>query len=228
MSGKISKKDFKFLKDLKKNNYREWFNDHKDTYQESFENIQAFAKVLLAKMGQHDQLVPMTPKQSLHRIYRDTRFSKDKTPYKSHWGGSLKRDTKLLRGGYYYHIEPGNTFVAGGFWGPSSADLKRIRKEFEMDDTYIRKIIAAPNFQRYFGELLGDGVKTAPKGFSKEHPAIDLIRKKQFIVKHDFTDKQVLSADFTDQMVEVFKAMHPYFNYMSEVLTTDLNGVSLV
>ncbi len=227
MNGKISKKDFQFLKDLSKNNYREWFNDNKNQYQESFENIQEFAKELLAKMGQKDQLVPMSPKQSLNRIYRDTRFSKDKTPYKNHWGGGMKRDTKLLRGGYYYHLQPGNSFVAGGFWGPNPADLKRIRKEFEMDDRYIREIIAAPNFQKYFGELLGAGVKTAPRGFDVEHPSIDLIRKKQFIVRHDFTDKQVFSKDFTDQMVEVYEAMQPFFNYMSEVLTTDLNGVPI-
>jgi len=226
--GRIAKADFQFLINLSQNNYREWFNDHKDQYQESFENMQEFVRVLLAKMGQYDQLVPMTPKQSLNRIYRDTRFSKDKTPYKNHWGGGMKRDTKLLRGGYYYHIEPGNTFVAGGFWSPNSNDLKRIRKEFEMDDTYIRKIIAAPIFQKYFGELLGKGVKTAPRGFDKTHPAIDLIRKKQFVVRHDFTNKQVLSKDFTDQMVEAFKAMHPYFNYMSEVLTTDMNGESIL
>lgn len=228
MNGRISKKNFQFLKKLNQNNYREWFNDHKDEYQEAFENTQEFVRALLAEMGKYDQLVPMSPKKSLHRIYRDIRFSKDKTPYKTWWGGSMKRDTKLLRGGYYYHIEPGNTFIAGGFWGPNSGDLKRIRKEFEMDDSYIRKIIAAPDFQTFFGELKGDGVKTAPQGFAKDHPAIDLIRKKQFIVRHGFTDQQVFSKDFSSQMVEAFQVMRPYFDYMSEVLTTDLNGVSIL
>jgi len=227
MQGKISKEDFKFLKDLEKNNYREWFKDHKDRYERSFENIQEFAKLLLSKMSNHDQLVPMTPKQSLYRIYRDTRFSKNKTPYKIHWAGGMKRDTKLLRGGYFYHIQPGNSFIAGGFWNPNSDDLKRIRKEFEMDDSYIRKIIAAPTFQKCFGELQGEGVKTAPRGFDITHSAIDLIRKKQFIVVHNFTDKQVLAKDFTDEMVTGYKAMRPFFDYMSDVLTTDLNGESI-
>ncbi len=226
-NGVISKTTFQFLNKLKENNYREWFNENKDNYELAFQNIQGFAGVLIEKMGDYDQIVPMSPKQSLHRIYRDTRFSKDKTPYKNHWGGGLKRDTKWLRGGYYYHIQPGGSFVAGGFWGPNSADLLRIRREFEANDQEIRAIIADPVFQEYFGEIEGAGVKTAPRGFAKDHPSLDLIRKKQFVVRRSFTDKQVLAPDFTDEVVKTFQAMRPYFNFMSDVLTTDLNGVPL-
>lgn len=217
-----------FLEDLKLNNNRPWFNEHKERYQQEHAHMVEFAENLIDRMSQHDLLEPMSGKKSLFRIYRDTRFSKDKTPYKSHFSGTLKRATKLRRGGYYYHIQPGGSFLAGGFWGPSSADLQRIREELAADAQPLRKIIAAPGFQKTFGELKGDKVKTAPKGYSKDHPNIDLIRHKQYIVTREFSDKEVMAPDFLDQVVETFCVMHPFFDFMSEVLTTDSNGVPIV
>ena len=224
---KISKTTLQFLKDLKLNNNRPWFNDNKDRYTAAHEEMIAFAEALIDEMSHHDNLVPMTGKKSLMRIYRDVRFSKDKSPYKNHFGGGLKRATKWLRGGYYYHIEPGATFLGGGFWAPNSDDLKRIRTEIAADDKPLRKILAAPDFIKTFGNLKGDTVKTAPKGFDKAHPAIDLIRHKQFLVSRNFTDKEVLSEDFLSKVVDTFRNMKPFFNYMSEVLTTDENGVPI-
>ena len=134
-----------------------------------------------------------------------------------------------MRGGYYLHIQPNNeSFIATGFWDPNKEDLLRIRKEFETDAIEIRNIIAEKSFKENWGELAGDEVKTAPKGFSKEHEAIDLIKKKQFIFTKKFTDKEVTSADFMTTVNDNFKAIRPFFNYMSDVLTTDLNGVSLL
>ncbi len=224
---KIPASAINFIKALSNNNNRDWFNANKPQYVEEHQHLIAFADALLAKMREHDNIDTPTGKKSLHRIYRDVRFSKNKLPYKNNWSGGFRRATKLLRGGYYYHIEPGNTFAAGGFWGPNSDDLKLIRTDIAANDEELRSIITAPAFQQLFGELLGVGVKTAPKGFSKEHPAIDLLRKKQFIVKRHFTDKEVLQADFVDKVNETFKGMRPFFNYMSEVLTTDTNGVPL-
>lgn len=217
-----------FLRELEKNNNRPWFNEHKDRYQQEHAYMVEFAENLIANMSQHDLLEPMTGKRSLFRIYRDTRFSKDKTPYKNHFSGTLKRATKLRRGGYYYHIQPGGSFLGGGFWGPNSADLQRIREELDADAQPLRRIIADPVFQETFGELKGDTVKTAPKGYSKDHPDIDLIRHKQFIVTRPFSDKEVMSPDFLDQLVTTFCNMRPFFDYMSEVLTTDRNGVPIV
>ena len=228
MSAIISPETFAFLKDLKENNNREWFQENKSRYEKAHANVVEFAEALAEKMSEHDHLVPRTGKKTLFRIYRDVRFSKNKSPYKTNFGGQLTRATEALRGGYYFQIEPGNTFMAGGFWAPNADDLKRIRNEFAFDDQPVRKIIASKEFQHYFGELKGEGVKTAPKGFAKDHPAIDLIRKKQFIVDHYFSDKEVLSEDFVDKINETFKALRPYFDYMSEVLTTDENGVSLI
>ena len=116
-----------------KNNNRNWFNANKDEYVTNHEQMISFAESVLEEMHKHDKIETVSGKKSLHRIYRDIRFSKDKSPYKNHWGGGFKRATKLLRGGYYYHIEPGNTIVAGGFWGPDKEDLARIMPYLEGD-----------------------------------------------------------------------------------------------
>ena len=217
-----------FLKELKKNNNRDWFNKHKDRYLSEHQHIIAFADAFLAEMNKHDNIETPTGKKSLHRIYRDSRFSKDKTPYKVNWSGSFTRATKSLRGGYYFHIEPGNSFLGGGFWQPNPEDLKRIRQEIEFNAGELRKILKSKNFINTFGTLQGEQVKNAPKGFSSDHPDIDLLKYKQFLISHRFTDKEVLSPDFLKQANETFKKMRPFFDYMSHALTTDLNGVSLV
>lgn len=217
-----------FLKDLRRHNNREWFNEHKARYQAEHRHMIDFAKTLRDRLSHYDKLEPQSGKQILFRIYRDVRFSKDKSPYKTHFAGHLKRATKWLRGGYYFHISPGESMVGGGFWAPEKEDLLRIRQELAADAEPLRQIIAAPEFQQTFGELMGDTVKTAPKGFSRDHPNIDLIRHKQFVVRHDFSDAEVTSPEFMDQLVESFRRMRPFFDYMSDVLTTDANGQPIV
>lgn len=219
----IPKSTLQFLKDLSKNNNRPWFNEHKPRYQEELAKMKSFTNSLLDAMSHHDNIEAL----KLYRIYRDVRFSKDKSPYKKNMSGSMKRATKWLRGGYYFHIEPGGSFAAGGFWSPNAADLKRVRDEIAADDKPMRAIIADPTFQQTFGELKGDAVKTAPKGYSREHSAIDLIRHKQFLVSRKFTDKEVLAPNFLEELNQTFKNMRPFFDYMSEVLTTDANGVPI-
>ena len=223
----ITSKVFSFLNDLKENNNRSWFNENKARYEEAQAEMIAFAESLLEQMGQYDELVPMTAKQSLFRIYRDVRFSKNKTPYKLSLSGRMKRATEQLRGGMYYHIEPKGSFVAGGFWAPNSKDLKHIRQKLELDAAPLRAIISDKTFKQFFGELQGEKVKTAPRGFSIDHPNIEFIRMKQFLVSRSFTDEEVLSDDFLDQLVLTFRQMRPFFDYMSEVLTTDENGTPL-
>ena len=132
-----------------------------------------------------------------------------------------------MRGGYYLRIRPGESFLAGGFWAPNKEDLFRIRKEIEIDDQELRAILNEPKFVSSFGgELFGDEVKTAPKGFQKDHPAIDLIRKKGFVARREFTDREVADSNFQQIIDDSFRGLRPFFDYMSEVLTTDLNGVS--
>ena len=216
-----------FLQALRKNNNRDWFQTNKTHYEEAHAAMVEFAEGLLAELRKHDHIETVSGKKSLFRIYRDVRFSKDKEPYKTNFGGGFKRATKQLRGGYYFQIEPGHSFVAGGFWGPDPGDLKLIRDDLSYDDKPLRKIIASKEFTTHFGELRGVGVKTAPKGYPRDHPAIDLIRMKQFVIRKDFTDKQVLQKDLTLEIVDTFNAMRPFFDHMSAVLTTDANGLPL-
>ncbi len=224
---KIQPSNLEFLKLIKKNNNRDWFNANKDRYLKEHENIVAFADVLLFEMNKHDVIENQSGKKSLHRIYRDTRFSKEKTPYKTNWSGGFQRATKKRRGGYYFHIEAGNTFIAGGFWGPDPKDLKRIRDEFAYDAAPLRKILKSKNFVNTFGTLKGEQIKTTPKGFDADNANIDLLRYKQYIIVKKFTDKEVLSDKFVKQMNDAFKGMRPFLDYMTEVLITDVNGISI-
>jgi len=219
--------NFEFLKLLKKNNDRDWFNARKERYLKELENMENFADVLLEEMNKHDAIETLNGKKSLHRIYRDIRFSKDKTPYNTHWGGGFKRATKFRRGSYYFHLSPGNSFVAGGFWGPDANDLKRIRDEFAYDPKPFRKILKSKTFVNTFGTLKGEQIKTTPKGFNADDEAIDLLRYKQFLLRKSFTDKEVLAPDFLKKVNETFLTMRPFLDYMSEALSTDVNGESI-
>lgn len=224
----IQKDNLDFLVDLKANNDRDWFQENKPRYQQQQENMILFADELLKLMNEHDNIETPSGKKSLYRIYRDVRFSKDKSPYKTHWSGHFKRATKLLRGGYYFHIQPGNnSFIGGGFWSPNKEDLLRIREEIATDASELRDIINHKDFIETFGTLDGEQLKTAPKGFDKDHPDIDLLRYKQFIFGKNFSDKEVLDPNFVNVANETFKKMRPFFNFMSEVLTTDANGSPL-
>lgn len=227
MQTHLSSSTFQFLTDLKQNNDRDWFAEHKARYETARAEMVAFAETLLEKMSHHDELVPMTGKKSVFRIYRDVRFSKNKQPYKNNFAGQMKRATKWKRGGYYYHIEPDNVFLAGGFWAPERDDLKRIREELATDPQPLRDIINASDFQETFGGLTGDQVKTAPRGYKKDHPSIDVLRYKQFIAMQKFTNQEAMQANFADKVIAGFLKMRPFFDYMSEVLTTDANGVPI-
>ena len=221
----ISKNVFNFLKKLEKNNNRDWFNDNKPEFKTLETEVKSFYNTINERLNTHDE----TDKVKVFRIYRDVRFSKNKLPYKIHLSGSFHRVKPRLRGGYYFHIQPNNeSFIATGFWDPAKEDLLRIRKEFEMDDEEIRTIINNKTFKSIWGELEGDELKTAPKGFDKEHSAIDLIRKKQFVFTRKLTDKEVQSKELLDIIDNAFVTIRPYFDYMSAILTTDLNGESLI
>lgn len=228
MSAILPATNLEFLKKLGANNNRDWFNDNKDWYVKEHENAINFAEDLLAKLSVHDQIQTPTGKKSMMRIYRDVRFSKDKSPYKNRWAGSFSRVKPQLRGGYYYNIQPGATVVGGGFYQPNPEDLRLIRDHIAQDDAPLRKVLNDKEFKRVFGELQGEQVKTAPKGFPKDHASIDLLRYKSMYVFRSFTDKEVLSKGFADKAVSTFLALEPFFSVMTEMLTTDLNGISKI
>lgn len=224
----ITDKTTSFLSELSQNNNRDWFQSQKEKYVESHNEMISFAESLMDAMKSHDQIVDMTGKKSLFRIYRDVRFAKDKSPYKSHWAGSIKRDTLHLRGGYFYRVEVDKAYIACGFWAPNPKDMKLIRSHIAAEDAPLRKILKSKNFVNTFGQLEGDQVKTAPKGFNKDHPAIDLLRHKQLIVSKVYSAAEMKKKGFTKMMSNDFQQIRPFFDYMSDILTHNLNGEPLI
>ncbi|WP_437395489.1 DUF2461 domain-containing protein [Flagellimonas lutimaris] len=221
---RVSKEVFNFLSDLKKNNNKEWFEEHKPEFKKYQSEVKTFLEAAKDNLNHHDEI----EKTKMFRIYRDVRFSKDKTPYKSHFAGFFSRLGAHLRGGYYIHIKPGESFLGAGFFAPNKEDLFRIRKELEMDAGELREVINQKELKAIWGELRGDELKTAPKGFDKEHPDIDLIRKKQFMFIRNLTDEEVLAQSFLDEVDKSYRAIRPYFDLMSDILTTNLNGESIL
>jgi len=219
----IEKSSLKFLKDLSKNNTREWFHEHKDAYEKVKQNSKEFLAELEREMNKQDQI----EKTKLFRIYRDVRFSKDKTPYNTHISMSMSREGVYRRGGYYLKITPGETILACGFWAPETSDLKLIRAQIAVDSKPLRKILNLKKFKDVFGQLGGDQLKSAPRGFDKDHPDVDLLRYKQFIVTKSFKATEVGQPNFIKELVKAYKAVIPFFNYMTDILTHDENGVPL-
>jgi len=220
----ISKEVLDFLLQLEKNKDRDWFEEHKPTFKALEKEMKSFYKEVEVLLNSHDQI----EKTKAFRIYRDVRFSKNKTPYKSHFAASFARKKPELRGGYYLHIKPNDrSFIAVGFWDPNKEDLLRIRKELLVDAKEVKAILDGKNLKKYWGEVEGEALKTAPRGFDKEHPDIDLINLKQWIFTKKFTDEEVLKPNFAEVINQHYQAIRPFFDYKSNVLTTDLNGVSL-
>lgn len=225
---RITSSTFLFLKSLAANNDRDWFASHKPAYEQAKLNTEQFIDALIRKMSTHDHLETLSAKKSLYRIYNDVRFSKDKTPYNPRFAGYLRRSKPQLRGGYYYWIRPGGSRVGCGFVYPNSDDLKRIREDISMNHKDWNKLLRSKGIQTHFGDMTGDQVKTTPRGFDSEHPAIGLLRYKQYWFERSFSDKEVLSPDFLNEVNKTYKAIRPFFDYMSDVLTTDLNGESII
>ncbi|MEJ2005151.1 MAG: DUF2461 domain-containing protein [Cyclobacteriaceae bacterium] len=219
------KNTLEFLKDLVENNDRDWFEENRSRYESSHEEVKTLFSDIAEKLAKHDLLD--TTGSKVFRIYRDVRFSKDKAPYKKSRSMVFRRAGDDRRGGYYLHVEPGNIFLATGFWEPDPADLLHIRKHIQQSDEMLRDVLNDKVIKNYFGEMQGEQLKTAPKGFDKDDPAIDLLRYKRFILSHEFTEKELLSDNFSQLVSEGFKKARPFLDCMTEYLTTDLNGVPL-
>ena len=225
MTPQVNPSIFQFLNTLKNNNNREWFAENKDYYLEEEEKIKSFFTSIFQGIQSLDNMEGM----KAYRIYRDVRFSKDKSPYKTYRSCSYKRATQALRGGYHLEITPEGSFLAVGFWQPNKEDLLRIRQEFELDGNTITEILESKDIKKIFGGFhKRHSLKKAPKGFDKNHPNIKLINKKDFILMKRFTDKEVLHKNFQKTVLNSFEIIRPFFDYMSIILTSNLNGESLI
>ncbi|HRI80779.1 MAG TPA: DUF2461 domain-containing protein [Cyclobacteriaceae bacterium] len=220
----IEKSTLDFLKRLSVNNNRDWFNKRKEEYLDAQANVESFVDDLILLMNRHDHIETTSGKKSLYRIYNDVRFSIDKTPYSPRFAGYLRRAKPMLRGCYYFWITPGNSRIGVGFAYPKPEDLLRIRQDININYPTWNRLLKRKSLVNTFGTIQGDKVNTAPRGFDKNHPAIELLRLKQYWFEHTFSDREVLSPDFARKMNEGFKFIRPFFDHMSEVLGTDLNG----
>jgi uncharacterized protein (TIGR02453 family) len=221
---KISKDCLKFLNELSLNNNRDWFEANKAIFKSHQSEVKAVLELVKEGLSETDTI----EKLKIFRIYRDVRFSKDKTPYKDYFSGSLSRMGQSLRGGYYIHLKPGDAFLAVGFWDPNKEDLFRIRKEIETDARDFHELLNNKSFKNIWGNFQGDTLKMAPKGFSKEHPEIGLLRRKNFVFVHPLKNSDICSENFIPNTVKAFEVSRPFLDLMSDILTTDLNGEPLL
>lgn len=209
----------KFLKALSKNNNRDWFDKHKADYLESKQYFEDFVSALLIELIKFDSgLKGLDPKKLPFRIYRDVRFSKDKRPYKTNMGAGFSPGGKMMQEpGYYLHIEPGNkSFVAGGMYMPDTANLAKIRQEIDYNFKNFEKVLKDKKFKTWFETLDDfDKLKTAPKGYPKDHPHIDLLRHKSYIASHHFSDKEVTDKKFLKKVAEGCKTLKPLNDFLS-------------
>jgi len=217
MSASISSKTFDFLKKLNKNNNREWFNENKDLYTESQQNVVSFLDELIKEMsGFDEELAKIDSKKALFRIYRDTRFSKDKSPYKTNFGASLGMGKGNQKGGYYLHMEPGKSFLAGGIYMPESSVLKEVRKEISLYGDDFLKILNNKDFKKHFPALdQDDKLKKIPQGFEKEDPMGEYLKLKNFIVVYSLKDEEVLDKNAVKNMTKIFKLMKPFNDFLN-------------
>lgn len=217
----ISKASLKFLKDLKTNNNRDWFTANKSRYETAKEEFEEFVESLLLEIAKFDNSIGHhTAKDCIFRIYRDVRFSADKSPYKTHFGAHVtsaaKKSEIHSRAGYYIHIGPRESMLAGGAYLPTGDWLKAIRNEIAHNADGLRKILNSKGFKEYFGEMEGEQLKTAPRDFPKDHPEIELLKYKSFLATHRCKDSVVTSADFLKHAAKTFRALYPFDQFLNE------------
>ena len=217
----IEKSTLEFLADLKLNNYKEWFNKNRKRYDEAKDNYESFAQAVINEISVFDPLLKgLEAKSCTYRINRDIRFSKDKTPYKSHLGAFIVRGGKNngdRLAGYYLHVEPGgNSMIAGGAYIPPTPWLSAIREKIDEQGEKFVKILNNKELVRIFGEIEGEKLKSAPKGYPKDHPYIEYLKLKSFLVSKVFTDKEVTGKEWFGMVIEACKAMKPLNDFLND------------
>lgn len=219
----ITKPTLQFLKDLKQNNDRDWFTKNKSNYNKAKQEFEQFVDELIQSISGFDpEIVHQTAKNTVFRIYRDVRFSNDKSPYKTNFGahitGAANKSELHSRAGYYIHLEPGQSFLAGGAYLPTGNWLKAIRKEIDENTDELKRILRSKSFKATFGEMEGEKLKTSPRDYPSDHPEIELLRYKSFLAVHNISDEQILADDFLKKCTDVFKALYPFDQFLNNAL----------
>lgn len=219
----LQKETLKFLKDLKKNNNRPWFEEHRKTYEAAKSDFEKLTVAVLKTTAIFDTTIAnLQPKDCLFRINRDVRFAKDKSPYKTNFGmGISKGGKKAVSAGYYLHCEPGEAFVGGGIWMPMPPELKKVRQEIDYHWDEFSEIITGKKFKTAYGDL----VKTAeyslsrpPKGYEESNPAIEYLKLKSFLGLRKLTDEELQSDKLLKTITASFEALKPLLNFMNRAI----------
>mgnify|MGYP000070731403 CR=1 FL=1 len=210
-----------FLAELKNNNHKLWFDANRSWYLEVKAQFEAFVEALIIRMGVHDpDLAYLTVRDCTYRIYRDVRFSPDKTPYKTNMGCYLvKGGKKSPLAGYYFHVEPGNSMIAGGLWMPQPPLLKKIRWGIYENINEFLSIIEEPTFKKFFPQLDEDAVLSRPpRDFPADFPHIHLLKFKSYTVSHPLSDNEVLAPDLIDKVTEAFCLIKPLNHFFNRII----------
>jgi uncharacterized protein (TIGR02453 family) len=209
-----------FLSAVQKNNNRVWFEGHRPAYEMAREQFEALIDSLIVGLGSVEHLGGITAKDCVMRIYRDIRFSKDKSPYKRSMAAAIRPGGKRSgRLAYYLHLEPHDaSVIAGGLYDPEPAQLARFREAIDRDPKPFRKVVNNKAFVQAFGAVKGESLKTVPKGYDRDHPRIDLLRMKEVFAIRHLTDAEVLSPKFSAVVIQSFTALKPFLDYLNSIL----------
>jgi uncharacterized protein (TIGR02453 family) len=209
-----------FLEKLGKNNNKPWFDKNRETYEATKGDFEMFITALLDKLGATEPMFKeQKAKDCIFRIFRDVRFSKDKTPYKAHYGAFFSKGGRKYPGaGYYLHIEPGKSFIGGGLWMPESPLLKSVRQEIDYNFAEFTGIIEDKKFKKIFEKITGEQLKALPQGYTEDNPAIAYLKMKSFTVGHPLTDEDITSNTFMQKCVSTFATMRPFIEFLNRPL----------
>ena len=214
----ISKETFQFLNLLKTNNNKPWFEKNRMVYEKAKAEYLGFIVELLKGIHKIEAIPEKEPAKYIQRIYRDIRFSKDKTPYKSHFSSIIDRGPEPHFCPVYLHIQPGKSMIGGGIWDPSSDTLKKIRQEIDYNSMGLKKIIHSKSFLQYFGKISGNKLARQPKGYEADNPNIEFLKFKQLYVQRAFDDDLVLSKNLIPEILKTYKAALPFCRFFDTAM----------
>lgn len=216
----LAQSTLQFLKQLKQNNNKEWMDANRKKYETAKQDFENFIGALLEGLGESEPAFQdYTPKQCIFRINRDIRFSEDKSPYKSNFGAHFtKGGKKSPFGGYYFHLEPGSSFIGGGVWMPPSDLLKKVRQEIDYGYDEFKKIINNKEFKKLYPKIDGEQLKKAPQGYEPDNPAIEHLKLKSFTVGHHVADKNMTEKTLVKETLKSFKTMKPFIDFLNRAI----------
>lgn len=211
-----------FLKELQENNNKEWMDAHRPQYEAARDAFKEIIGVLLGELPRFDEgLIGITPKDCIFRLNRDIRFSKDKTPYKNDFGAAMSEGGRRSPNAVYYlHLQPNNeSFIAGGMYMPANEYLSKVRQEVDYNPQELKQIVSNSDFKKYFGEIQGEKLSRPPKGYKADHPNVELLKLKSFIVLHPFTDEEIISENFISETIHMFQIVQPFIQYLNVAIS---------